>query len=72
MTLFRPYKNFAGFDDPDFGWKSLVEGELEVRELRVRPHAMLVEPFVQELASLLEDRLRQPRKAILSTKSSPN
>ena len=45
--------------DPKMGWGKLVMGDLDVVELPVNPHAMLVEPFVKHLAEALRLRLDQ-------------
>lgn len=54
LTLFRPQKFFSGVDDPHFGWKELVNSNLDVFELSVKPRGMLFEPYVKELAETLK------------------
>ena len=41
------------------GWGDLVTGGLDIVELPVNPHAMLVEPYVGELAQALAEKLEQ-------------
>jgi amino acid adenylation domain-containing protein len=54
ITLFRPKKHYKGYDDYEFGWGTVAEGGVEVRELPVNPRGSLVEPFVQKLAEELK------------------
>src|SRR5207249_1742200 len=46
-TLFKPRRTYAAFKDPHMGWREAIKGPVEVVELDMNPHAMLVEPFVQ-------------------------
>ena len=62
MTLFKPIKNYAAFPDPLMGWDGIAMDGLEVVELPMNPHAMLVEPFVQQLAEALAVRITPPEK----------
>ena len=39
------------------GWGDLVQGGLDIVELPVNPHAMLVEPYVGTLAEQLRKRI---------------
>jgi phthiocerol/phenolphthiocerol synthesis type-I polyketide synthase E len=55
VTLFKPRVNYDFYPDPQMGWGDLVTGGLDIIELPVNPHAMLVEPYVEILA----DRLRE-------------
>jgi thioesterase domain-containing protein len=55
ITLFRPKTNYAGFNDPYFGWSKLAEKGVEIINMPVYPRGTLNEPFVQ----LLADRLRK-------------
>jgi amino acid adenylation domain-containing protein len=57
MTLFRPEVNYHAFPDRNMGWAQIAEGDLEVVELPMNPHAMLVQPFVRSLAAALNARL---------------
>ena len=41
------------------GWGDLVTGELDIVELPVNPHAMLVEPYVKILASQLKEKMEK-------------
>ena len=54
ITLFRPLKNYSGYDDPMMGWGGGLVKEVDVQELSVYPAGMLYEPFVSELAEKLE------------------
>jgi len=54
ITLFRPHRDFSGFDDYQMGWGELAAGGVETHELRNYPHGMLVEPFVRQLAKEME------------------
>jgi thioesterase domain-containing protein len=55
VSVFKPRVNYDFYPDPQMGWGDLVIGQLNIVELPVNPHAMLVEPYVQILA----DRLRE-------------
>jgi thioesterase domain-containing protein len=57
ITAFSPRKNYDFFPDPKMGWSKLVNGPLEIVELPVNPHAMLVEPCATMLANELKKRL---------------
>jgi amino acid adenylation domain-containing protein len=59
VTLFKPRVNYDFFPDPKMGWGDLVTGELDIVELPVNPHAMLVSPFVIPLAAELKKRIDQ-------------
>ena len=56
LTLFKPQKNYSFYSDPKMGWGDLVE-DLDIIEMPVNPHAMLVEPHVETLAQELKARL---------------
>ena len=58
-TLFKPHINYKFYPDPKMGWSDLALGGLDIVELPVNPHAMLVQPFVQELAARLKERLHR-------------
>jgi len=57
ITVFRPQKQYDFMPDPQLGWGELVSGGLEVVELPVNPHAMLLDPHTKILASELKTRL---------------
>lgn len=59
LTLFKPQVNYDFYPDPDMGWKNLALGGLHHEELPVNPHAMLVEPYVQDLAQRLKSRIER-------------
>ena len=56
IDLFRPKKDFVGNEDPEFGWHGLA-GEIKVFRLDVNPRGMLVEPYVQQLATILRQTI---------------
>ena len=53
ITLFRPIKQYALYDNPELGWENLAEGGVDDHILPVYPAGMLVEPFVKQLAEEL-------------------
>jgi thioesterase domain-containing protein/acyl carrier protein len=53
VVVFTPQDMFANFDDESFGWGELVKDNLKIVELPIYPKGMLVEPFVEKLASSL-------------------
>jgi thioesterase domain-containing protein/acyl carrier protein len=53
LTLFKPEVNYSAFPDPRMGWGEIALDGVDIVELPMNPHAMLVEPFVQQLASAL-------------------
>lgn len=57
LTLFKPKTNYSAYPDPLMGWSAVALGGVELVELPVNPHAMLVEPFVQHLALTLMTKL---------------
>lgn len=57
VTVFRPQMNYDLFPDSRMGWGDLTSGGVEVVELAVNPHGMLVEPFVKQLAGELRRQL---------------
>ena len=59
VVLFKPQVNYGFMSDPRMGWGNLVKGDLDIVELPVNPHAMLVEPFVKHLAEAFRVRLDQ-------------
>jgi non-ribosomal peptide synthetase component F/thioesterase domain-containing protein/acyl carrier protein len=54
VTLVKPTVNYKSYSDPNMGWGDLTLGGLEIVELPVMPHAMLVEPYVKHLAAQLK------------------
>ena len=60
ITLFRPQKDFIGAEDPYFGWGDLAK--VQVHRLNVNPRGMLIEPYVRELAALLQTRIDETKK----------
>ena len=56
LTLFKPQKNYSFYPDPKMGWGDLVE-DLDIVEMTINPHAMLIEPYVETLAAELKKRL---------------
>jgi aspartate racemase len=63
ITLFKPERNYDSYSDPKMGWGNLALGGIEIVELPVNPHAMLVEPFVRLLAAELSKRIAPGRQA---------
>lgn len=59
LTVFKPERNYSEYSDPRMGWEGLVPEGLEIVELPVYPHAMLVVPFVEHLARALRERLER-------------
>lgn len=57
LTLFKPHVNYKFYPDPNMGWGDLALGGLDIVELPFNPHAMLVEPYVRQLAAELRVRL---------------
>jgi amino acid adenylation domain-containing protein len=56
VTLFKPRVNYSAYPDPLGGWGN-VASNVDIVELPMNPHAMLVEPFVEHLASALARKL---------------
>jgi surfactin family lipopeptide synthetase A len=63
VTLFKPQKNYDFFPDPKMGWGDVALGELEVIEIPVNPHAMLLDPYASSLAAALIERITPGRPA---------
>ena len=63
VTLFKPKVNYDLYPDAQMGWADLVTGGLDLVELPVNPHAMLVEPYVQTLADRLKEALGKATSA---------
>jgi amino acid adenylation domain-containing protein len=57
VVLFRPREFFQGLNNPTFGWGDLLQPVLEVVKLPFYAKGMLVEPFVETLATELNLRL---------------
>jgi thioesterase domain-containing protein len=57
LTLINPRVNYSYYKAPAMGWEGLVTGKIETVVLPMNPHAMLVEPFVRELAAALVAKL---------------
>jgi amino acid adenylation domain-containing protein len=57
LTLFKPHINYKFYPDPEMGWGDLALGGLDIVEMPINPHAMLVEPYVELLARELKTRL---------------
>jgi hypothetical protein len=57
LTLFKPQNNYKFYADPNLGWGDLALDGLDIVELPMYPHAMLVEPFVGLLAKELRARM---------------
>jgi glutamate-1-semialdehyde aminotransferase/thioesterase domain-containing protein/acyl carrier protein len=56
VTLFKPRFNYKFYPDPNMGWKDLA-AELDIVEVAVNPHSMLLEPYVKILAEQLKERI---------------
>jgi hypothetical protein len=59
LTVFKPHKNYKFYPDPKMGWEHLALGGLDIIEMPINPHAMLVDPYVELLAQELRPRLDQ-------------
>ncbi len=57
LTLFKPQVNYKFYPDPKMGWGDMALQGLDIVELPLYPHAMLVEPYVELLARELKARL---------------
>ncbi|MBL4576124.1 MAG: amino acid adenylation domain-containing protein, partial [Opitutaceae bacterium] len=58
VTSFKPKRNYSFYKDKSMGWKELAQAGLVEVEFNFNPHAMLVEPFVEELARELAARIK--------------
>jgi glutamate-1-semialdehyde aminotransferase/thioesterase domain-containing protein/acyl carrier protein len=56
VTLFKPRFNYKFYPDPNMGWGDLA-AELDIVEVAVNPHSMLLEPYVKVLATQLKERI---------------
>jgi len=54
LTLFKPRFNYKFYPDPKMGWGDLALGGLDIIEVAVNPHSMLLEPYVNVLAAQLK------------------
>lgn len=70
LTVFRPQKQYDFMSDPKMGWSGLVSGQLDVVQLPVNPHAMLIDPYATVLAQELKSRLIDHEKR--TRESSPS
>jgi amino acid adenylation domain-containing protein len=61
LTVFKPRQNYDFYTDSEYGWGQLARAGLEIVELPLNPHAMLVEPYVRLLAKELRARLDRAR-----------
>jgi thioesterase domain-containing protein/acyl carrier protein len=59
LIVFKPQINYKFYPDPKMGWEGLALGGLDIVELPMYPHAMLVEPYVELLATELKARLNE-------------
>lgn len=57
LTLIVPQLNYHAYPDPMMGFAGLAQAGIERNELPMNPHAMLVEPFVEHLASALRSSI---------------
>jgi thioesterase domain-containing protein len=66
LTLFKPHINYKFYPDPKMGWEDLALGGLDIVEMPINPHAMLVEPYVETLAGELKTRLSRQAGGLTS------
>ena len=57
ITVFKPKNNYSIYSDPSLGWNDIAMESVDLVELPVNPHAMLLHPFVNDLARELRTRL---------------
>jgi thioesterase domain-containing protein len=57
IALFKPRFNYKFYPDKNMGWGELVRGGLDIVEVAVNPHSMLLEPYVGVLALELKKRI---------------
>ncbi len=67
LTLLKPHINYKFYPDPKMGWEGLALGGLDIVEFPFNPHAMLAEPYVEQLADALIDRLEGGRESSSDT-----
>ena len=53
ITVFKPFKEYARYRGAEMGWDQLALGGVDTHVLQVYPAGMLVEPFVDLLATEL-------------------
>ena len=63
ITDFRPRRQYRMFDRPGVKWDQLAQKGQEVVSLPVYPAGMLVQPFVEQLATALRTRLNNATSA---------
>ncbi len=63
LTLFKPRFNYKFYPDPKMGWGALAMNGLDIVEVAVNPHSMLLEPYVKVLAAQLKERIAGPPAA---------
>jgi amino acid adenylation domain-containing protein len=63
VTIFRPQKNYDFMPDPQLGWGKVVEGRIDLVQLPIHPHAMLIGPWAGSVAKELKLRLPPPSVA---------
>jgi phthiocerol/phenolphthiocerol synthesis type-I polyketide synthase E len=59
VTDFRPIKQYRLFNRPDAKWERLAQGGQQVIVLPAFPAGMLLEPFVEHLATALEKSIQE-------------
>jgi amino acid adenylation domain-containing protein len=57
LALFKPRFNYKFYPDPKMGWGDLALGGLDIVEVAVNPHSMLLEPHVKVVAEQLKIRM---------------
>jgi len=57
LTLFKPRFNYKFYPDQKMGWGEMALGGLDIVEVAVNPHSMLLEPYVTVLAQQLKERI---------------
>lgn len=59
ITDFRPMKQYTRYNEPGVYWEELALGGQEIVTLPVYPAGMLLEPFVKDLAAVLEAHINR-------------
>ena len=57
IALFKPRVNDKFYPDPNMGWGDLALEGLDIVEITINPHSMLLEPYVQTLAQQIKERI---------------
>ena len=57
ITVFRPKRNYDYYSDPNLGWREVAGEALEIVEIPVNPHGMLIKPFCDIVACELKSRI---------------